>query len=64
MIMRDMFEMYYTLGLYNGLTEEDAHSYATEMVELFKQKWEQMNWIELPVLFIPFLIILWAWIIT
>ncbi len=40
MIMRDMFEMYYTLGLYNGLTEEDAHSYATEMVELFKQKWE------------------------
>ena len=38
MIMRDMFEMYYTLGLYNGLTEEDAHSYATEMVELFKQE--------------------------
>ena len=31
--MKDMFEMYYTLGIYNGLTRELALSYATKMVE-------------------------------
>ncbi len=31
--MKDMFEMYYTLGIYNGLTHELALSYATKMVE-------------------------------
>ena len=30
---KDMFEMNYTLGIYNGLAHEDAISYATEMVE-------------------------------
>ena len=30
---KDMFEMYYTLGIYNGLTHEAALSYASEMVE-------------------------------
>lgn len=31
--MNDMFEMYYTLGIYNGLSHDDAVIYATEMVE-------------------------------
>ena len=30
---KDMFEMYYTLRIYNGLTHEAALSYASEMVE-------------------------------
>ena len=30
---RDMFEMYYTLGIYNGLTHDAAISYATEMIK-------------------------------
>ena len=29
----DMFEMYYTLGIYNGLTDEGAISYASKMIE-------------------------------
>tara|TARA_S200000501_G_scaffold243498_1_gene227983 strand:- start:206 stop:310 length:105 start_codon:yes stop_codon:yes gene_type:complete len=32
--MNDVYEMYYTLGLYNGMTEEDAVNYAKEMTEL------------------------------
>ena len=28
-----MFEMYYTLGIYNGLAHEAALSYAKKMVE-------------------------------
>ena len=30
---KDMFEMYYTLGIYNGLTHEAALSYAIKMIE-------------------------------
>ena len=30
---KDMFEMYYTLGIYNGLPDEDAISYASKMIE-------------------------------
>ena len=39
--MNDVYEMYYTLGLYNGMTEEDAVNYAKEMTELVS--WINLN---------------------
>ena len=39
--MHDVYEMYYTLGLYNGMTEEDAVNYAKEMTELVS--WINLN---------------------